>query len=442
MQFRAHLHLIASFALAGTAFAEANWPSFRGEGAMGLGESAALPDTWSQTENIAWKVPIGGRGWSSPVVWGERIFLTTAISEGEIEKVKQGLYFGGERPKSKDVHEWRVLCLDLNTGDTIWEKTVHKGVPPHARHLKNSYASETPIVDGERVYAYFGNVGMFTSDLDGNLLWKRQWKPVKTRLGWGTAASPVLHGDRLYVINDNHDQSFLVALDKKTGDVIWRQDRDDEKSNWSPPFVWENPKRTEIVTTGSKKVRSYDLDGNVLWTLTGLSSITVTSPFAHGGVLHLGSGYIGDKRKPWFAIKPGAKGDISLDDDETSNEFIVWCQKKSAPYMPTPVLYEERLYVLLDRGLLSALDATTGKVIYDRERLGKSAGFTASPLAWGGKIFCFGERGETVVVQAGDTFKELHRNELGELIMSTPAIAGDSLILRTEKHLYRIRNGE
>jgi outer membrane protein assembly factor BamB len=286
--------------------AEENWPQFRGAGAMGITENPALPERWSQMENIAWKIPVAGMGWSSPVVWGERIFLTTAISSGEIEKVKEGLYFGGERPSSKDEHEWRVLCLDLKTGKTIWEKSVHKGVPAQARHLKNSYASETPIVDGERVFAYIGNVGLFVFDLDGKSLWERKWDPVKTRHGWGTAASPFLHKDRIYIVNDNDDQSFLTALDKKTGDVIWKKDRD-EKSNWSPPFVWKNELRTEVVTTGSGKVRSYDLDGNVLWTLSGLSSITVTSPFESGGLLHFGSGYIGDRRKPWFAIRPGAK---------------------------------------------------------------------------------------------------------------------------------------
>jgi outer membrane protein assembly factor BamB len=433
------ISVVVGVVLSQNVSADANWPQFRGAGAMGVvADNPALPEKWSETENIAWKTPIAGMGWSCPVVWGNRVFLTTAVSEGEIEKIKEGLYFGGERPKPKDVHEWRVLCLNIQNGKILWEKTVHKGVPSHARHLKNSYASETPITDGERVYAYIGNVGLFTFDMDGNELWKRQWDPVKTRHGWGTAASPFLHKDRIYVINDNDEQSFLTALDKKTGDVLWKKDRD-EPSNWSPPFVWENEKRSEIVTTGSGKVRSYDLDGNVLWTLGGLSSITVTSPFEHGGLLYFGSGYVGDKKKPFFALKPGASGDISLYDDETSNEFIVWCQKKVAPYMPTPVLYRDRLYILLDRGMLSCYDAKTGETKYDRERLGKSRLFTASPLAYNGKIFCFGERGETVVLRAGDEFKELHRNELGELIMATPAIAGDSLLIRTAKHLICVK---
>ncbi|MGI9243119.1 MAG: PQQ-binding-like beta-propeller repeat protein [Verrucomicrobiales bacterium] len=418
--------------------ASENWPQFRGSGVMGSAENSELPDRWSETENVAWKVSVPGMGWSSTVIWGNRIFLTTAVSEGEIEEVKQGLYFGGERPRPEDVHEWRVLCYDLGSGEELWNRLVHRGVPAQARHLKNSYASETPVTDGERVYAYIGNVGLFAFDMDGKELWKRQWKPVETRHGWGTAASPALHGDRLYIVNDNEDQSFLCAIDKTNGELIWTSDRD-EGSNWSPPFVWENSQRTEIITTGTGKTRSYDLEGNVLWTLGGFSSITVPSPLAQGDLLYLCSGYVGDKRRPVFAIRPGAKGDISLADGDTESQSVAWVQPTAAPYMPTPLLYDGRLYVLLDRGLFNCYDAENGDVIYERERLGKSAGFNASPLAYNGKIFCFGERGEAVVLRAGDDFEELHRNELGELIMATPAIAGDSLIVRTVNHLYCLK---
>ncbi|MEE2714834.1 MAG: PQQ-binding-like beta-propeller repeat protein [Verrucomicrobiota bacterium] len=432
------LGLSLSLSLESNATGVVHWPQFRGAGAMGIADHTGLPEKWDKERNVSWKVAVEGMGWSCPCVWGERIFITTAVNSGATEKIKEGLYFGGERPAPKDAHEWRVICLDLRTGKTLWSKTVHRGVPSHARHLKNSFASETPVTDGERVYAYFGNVGLFTFDMDGNRIWEYRWKPVKTRHGWGTAASPFLHEGRIYVINDNDEQSFLAALDKKSGAVICSKNRD-EPSNWSPPFVWENSQRTEIITPGTGMTRSYDLDGNVLWTLRGLSSITVPSPFAAGDLLYLCSGYVGDKRKPLFAIKPGAKGDITLGPDETHNKFIAWCQKKAAPYMPTPLLYRGRVYVLLDRGLLSCYEAKTGRVIYDRERLGKSAKFTASPLAYNGRIFCFGERGETVVVDAGDAFRMTGRNELDDLIMSTPAIAGDSLIVRTLNHLYCIR---
>jgi len=221
-----------------------NWPQFRGPTASGVSTNSGLPDTWSATDRVAWKTPIPGRGWSSPIVWGNRIFVTTAIKEGgEPEPVKKGLYLGGDRPAPSDVHRWMVYCLDLDTGKVVWEKEVHRGVPQHGYHLKNSPASETPVTDGDRVYAYFGNVGMFCFDFEGKPLWSKRWESVPTRFGWGTAASPVLHGDRIYVVNDNDKQSFLVALDARTGEQVWRVERD-EKSNWATPFVWENETRT------------------------------------------------------------------------------------------------------------------------------------------------------------------------------------------------------
>ena len=251
-----------------TCFASDNWPQFRGPKSMGVADDPKLPDTWSATENVAWKTEIPGVGWSSPVVWNNKIFVTSVVSKGEVEAPKKGLYFGGERKASTDEHRWMVYCVNWKTGKILWEREAFKGVPPSSRHLKNSYASETPVTDGERVYVYFGNVGLFCYDMDGKPLWDKRWGPFKTRYGWGTAASPVLHKDRVYVVNDNDDQSFIIALDKKTGNQIWRADRE-EGSNWATPYIWENELRTEIVTPGTKKVRSYDLNGKLLWELGG-----------------------------------------------------------------------------------------------------------------------------------------------------------------------------
>jgi len=279
--------IVVSWWLPCTTRAADNWPQFRGPAASGVSANSGLPDTWSATDHVAWKTQIPGRGWSSPIVWGGRIFVATAIKEeGEPEPVKKGLYFGGDRPAPKEVHRWMVYCLDLDTGRIVWEKEAHRGVPQHGHHLKNSLASETPVSDGERVYAYFGNVGMFSFDFEGKLLWSERWESVPTRFGWGTAASPVLHGERIYVVNDNEKESFLVALDKKTGERIWRVERD-EKSNWATPFVWENEKRTEIVTPGTGKIRSYGLDGQLLWELGGMSVITIPAPFAQHGLLYV-----------------------------------------------------------------------------------------------------------------------------------------------------------
>jgi len=240
----------------GSSLAAENWPQFRGVDARGVSTNTNLPDRWSATENVEWKVEIPGRGWSSPVVWGERVFVTTVINRGETEAPKKGLYLGGNRPEIPTTeHVWKVLCLDLATGKTLWNKTVHQGRPQTPIHVKNSYASETPATDGERVYACFGGVGIFAFDFDGKEVWKHPLEPRRTRAGWGTAASPVLHGGRLYYQCDNDEQSYLLALDKETGKEVWRTSRD-KMSNWSPPFVWEHAQRTEIVTAGSSAVRS------------------------------------------------------------------------------------------------------------------------------------------------------------------------------------------
>ncbi len=420
-----------------------NWPQFRGPGGKGVSSELNLPDEWSvekdAEKNVAWKTGIPGRGWSCPIVWSERVFLTTAVNEGEEEEPKKGLYFGGNREApSPHEHRWLVLSLDGKTGKVLWEKAVHRGKPEGSHHIKNTYASETPVTDGERVYAYFGNVGVFALDMDGKELWSKKLESHKTRYGWGTAASPVLHKDRLYIVNDNEEKSFLAALDAKTGTEAWRVERD-EKSNWATPFAWETPQRTEIVTSGSGRVRSYGLDGKLLWELKGMSSIAIPTPFAGHDLLYVSSGFVMDEVRPAYAIRPGASGDISLKKDETQNNFIAWCQPKAGPYNPSTLVHGDCFYVLLDRGMLSCYDARTGKPHYEKKRLSdEPAAFTASPWAHGGKVFCLSEDGDTFVVQAGPEFKVLGKNPLGEMCMATPAMAGGSLFVRTISKLYRI----
>jgi outer membrane protein assembly factor BamB len=424
---------------------DALWPAFRGPHARGAAEGEGLPLRWSKTENVAWSTPLGGRGWSSPIVWGGRVFVTTAVSEGEDVEPKKGLYFGGERSEPlPDEHRWVVICLDAASGKIRWEATAHKARPSAAIHIKNTYASETPVADGERVYAYFGNVGLFAYDHDGQKLWERRWDAVKTRYGWGLAASPVLHGEHIYIVNDNEDRSFLVAVDRKSGNEVWRVERD-EKSNWSTPFVWENGARVEIVTPGSGKVRSYSLDGKLLWELKGMSKITIATPYAVDGLLYVTSGFVMDSQRPVYAIRPGAEGDISLVRGETSNRHIAWSQPRAAPYNPSTLVYAGRLYVLLDQGFLACYDARTGAEVFGRQRLDRDAGaFTASPWAYGGKVFCLSEDGDTFVVEAGagetgTSFKLVGVNRLEEMCMACPAIAGRTLFIRTLSRLYAIR---
>ncbi|HXI43653.1 MAG TPA: PQQ-binding-like beta-propeller repeat protein [Bryobacteraceae bacterium] len=420
-----------------------SWPQFRGPQSTGVADDAALPETWSATSNVVWKAEIPGSGWSSPVVWGDRIFLTSVISTVAPETPKKGLYFGGNRegiPAGE--HRWMVYAVDWKTGKIVWEREVHRGSPRSSHHLKNTYASETPVTDGERVYAYFGNLGLFVFDMDGKPVWSEHWGPFRTRYGWGTAASPVVHKERIYVVNDNDDQSFLAALDKRTGKQIWRVERD-EASNWSTPFIWENGQRTEIITSGTHKVRAYDLDGKVLWELGGMSSIVIPTPFAQHGLLYLASGYVGDNVRPVFAVRPSARGDISLKENETRNEHIAWYQRQAGPYNPSPLVYGDFYYTLLDRGMLTCHEARTGREIYGKQRIDpETTAFTASPWAYNGKIFALSEDGDTFVMQAGAEFKVLGKNPLGEMCMATPAIARGSLIIRTASKLYRIAKAE
>lgn len=439
------MHRISAFVLAAWTLLLANgraqdaWPLFRNGAAAGVVEQGLLPDSWSLTKNIIWKTDIPGRGWSSPIIWGDRVFVTSVVRDGAYEEAKKGLYFGGDRRKPEPlVQRWMVYAIDWNTGKILWQRQAHEGMPDTPIHIKNSYASETPATDGERLYAYFGNVGLFCYDLAGKLLWTQKWGSFPTANGWGLAASPVLHQDRIYIVNDNEKESFLVALDKRSGKQVWKVARD-EHSNWATPFIWENELRTEIVTCGRNKVRSYDLDGKLLWELAGMSQIVIPTPVSKFGMLYITSGYVLDRARPIYAIRAGASGDISLKEKQTENGYIIWHQRVGGPYNPSPIIYGEYLYVLYDRGFLSCYDARTGKEIYSQQRLGRGANaFTASPWANDGKIFCLSEDGDTFVVRAGPKFEVLGKNSLDEMCMATPAASRGSLIVRTESKLYRI----
>jgi outer membrane protein assembly factor BamB len=414
------------------------WPQFRGAGSTGVADSPGLPDTWSTTQNVRWKTVIPGHGWSSPIAWGDRIFLTAVVPAGEIETPQKGLYFGGERPAPKGEHRWIVYAIDFTTGKIAWQHDAHRGVPPAARHLKNTYASETPVTDGQRVYVSFGNVGLFAYDFDGKLLWSNPVPLKPMRNGWGTAASPALHNGGLYIVNDNDAGSYLTALDAATGKTIWLVERK-EGTNWSTPYIWQHRGRTEIVTAGTGAIRSYGLDGELLWTLSPMSSIVIPTPFSKFDLLYVASGYVGDQVRPVYAIKPGASGDISLKPGETSNASIAWSLPQGGPYNPSPIVYGDYYYTLFDRGFFTAHDAKTGKEIYTKVRLDPAAGaFTASPWAYNGKLFAMSEDGVTYVIAAGPQYKLLGRNALDEFTMASPAIHRDSLLIRTASTLYRI----
>ena len=444
----------AAVALCGVALgiavasADDEWPRFRGSNGGVAADHPSLPDQWGPAQNIVWKIDVPGRSWSSPVIWGDHVFVTTAINTLEPESLLTVASYvsrsnGGtmtfmDVSKPSAPHRWVLYDVDLKTGRIRWERVAHTGVPAKSRHLKNSYAAETPVTDGERVYVYFGDVGLFAYDMDGKPLWSRSMDALEMQTGFGHAASPVVDDSRVYIVNDNEEQSFIAAYDKRTGAQVWRVDRK-EASSWTTPLVWKNELRTEIVTAATGGVRSYDVNGGLLWQFTGMSTFAVPSPLASGGLLYVMSGYTAGALRPAYAIRAGATGDISLKPDQTSSEFIVWADRTLGTFHASPLVYRGCYYILHDRGFLTCNDPGTGKPIYPRQRISSdTATFTASPWAYNGKVFALSEDGDTFVFQSGPEFKVLGKNSLNEMALATPAVAGGSLIIRTASKLYRI----
>jgi len=462
---RRHASLTLLLAISAVHAKDSDWPKFRGPDANPLGAHARLPDRWSTTENVEWSAAIPGRGWSSPIVTGGKVYLTTVTTDGKSKPPQTGTDFSNdyaaelakqglseekiveklyerdiEMPHEVTVHYF-LYCLDLKTGAVIWKKEMYTGKPPGGRHRKNSYVSETPVTDGKLIYVYVGNLGLYAYKLNGEQAWSTPLESHPVYLDFGTGGSPALHGNLLIIVNDNEKQQFIAAFDKKTGKQVWRTDRDvkdpsqPRKSGWTTPFIWSNKLRDEIVTVGPGVAISYDLTGKELWRLSGFTSVPAPSPFAYDGLLYLDAG----QPRPIYAIKPGASGDISLGKDDSSNEYVLWSAPRAGTYIPTPVAYDGGVYVLYDKGFIGRLDARTGEQTY-KARIELDAGaFTSSPWAYNGKIFCINEEGKTYVMSAGKEFKLLHTNSLGEMALATPAIVGDRLLIRTESKLYSIR---
>jgi outer membrane protein assembly factor BamB len=483
LRSRVHPRLVASviiglIVLSGAAnlTAEGNWPRFRGPNNGAIPDNPKLPDRWSPTENIAWRVDVPGLGWSSPIVWDNTVYVTAVLSSDPIpvpgqdiiEEGKVPGYRGGMSQKPSGMYRWVLYAIDLDSGRIHWANELFQGEPVERRHPKNTYASETPVTDGKRVYVYHASAGLFAVDLSGQLVW--QQKPPRPTIrtdvvtkgavlndtgksgndfsamfaNLGAAASPAIYKNRIFVTADHEPRAWMMAAYSTTdGTPLWRVDlpKTQQAYGWSTPFVWENDQRTEIVAAGDMRTRSFDWDGKLLWELKGLSVNTTPTPFAVGNTLYVTSGYPGTQLRPVFAIRPGGSGDISLKDGEASNAHVVWHQRAAATYMPSALVYRDRMYNLYSQGFLTAHDAKTGEQVYGRRRVDVGAtGFTASPGAYNGKVFVASEDGDVYVVQAGDEYKLLHKNSLNEMIIATPAVAGDSLPVRTVGRLYRIAN--
>ena len=418
---------------------EANWPQWRGPEGAGVSAEKNLPEDWSETKNVRWKTPIPGKGHSSPIVWGKRVFLTTAVEGPVVPGAKAAVHkMEGEDWKHPDSvgadrkHTFKVVALDRDTGRVLWEQAAWEGTPYDDRHRKSSYAASTPATDGKTVFAFFGAEGLYAYDAaSGKLAWKADLGKLGT-VGMGTGTSPVLHQNLVIIQADEEEgkNSFVVALDKKTGKEVWRTPRRVQVS-WATPLLINTGKRTELVTSGTESVVSYDpATGKELWRSKGVESNAIPSPVATAGhdMVVVSAGF---PAKIAYAIRLGASGELKETD-------IAWKYAKGTAYVPSPILYGDYLYLITDKGVMTCLDAKTGEVKYEGGRVPVPATFTASPVAFDGKILLTSEDGDTFFVEAGPKYEVLRTNSLGEPVYASPAVASGMIFIRGEKHLYAI----
>jgi outer membrane protein assembly factor BamB len=420
-----------------------NWPSFRGNYASGTADGQMPPAGWNVAtgHNIQWKTAIPGLGHSCPIVWGDRVFVTTAVSGNPKSEFRPGLYGDVDSVNDNTVHAWRVYCLDKRSGKILWEQTAHEGVPKFKRHTKSSHANATPATDGHHVIACFGSEGLYCYTAEGKLLWKRDLGTLDSgwfydpEYQWGFGSSPILYRDRVIVQCDVGKNSFIAAYNLADGKPVWQTPRE-EIPSWATPTVYERKDRAELITNATKFIRGYDPStGKELWRLTRNSEIAVPTPVAGHELVFITSGY--RPIQPIYAIRPGAVGDISLKEGTESNSHIAWSKKRGGTYMPTPIVYGDYLYTLADRGITTCYEAKTGKQIYEK-RLGGRGGYTASPVAADGKLYFTSEEGEIRVVKAGLEFVLLATNKMDDPCMATPAISDGMLFVRTQHYLYGI----
>jgi len=433
----------ALMVLVATTLPAADWPQFRGPSGSGVNDSAKPPVRWDAAKgtNVAWKTEIPGLSVSSPVVWGDRVFVTTAISSDAKQSFRVGQYGDTDSVTDRSPHEWKLLALDRKTGKVLWEQTAHQGVPKTKRHPKSSQASPSPATDGRVVIAWFGSEGLYAYSVDGKLLWKKDlgiqnagwfFDPDSE---WGAAASPVIHKNTVILQCDRQRDSFIAAFDLKDGREVWRTARA-EIPTWGTPALVESKDRVEIVTNGTKAIRGYDaVTGKELWTLGPNSEVTCTTPVFGHGLIFVTAGY--PPVQPIYAIKAGSTGDLTLKDGKESSDAIAWSKQRGGVYLPSPIVYGEHLYTIGNNGVMSAYDAKTGNRVY-QQRIEGAFSFSSSPVAAAGRIYIAGEDGEVFVIKAGSQFELLAKNPIGEPMLATPALAGDMLIVRGAKHLFAI----
>ncbi len=419
-----------------------DWPSFRGPDAAGVAEGYPLPTTWDieKSEHFRWKTPIPGLGLSSPIVWRDRVFVSTSIGARGAPKLKTGLYGEVGSVDDNSVHRWVVYCIDKKTGKVIWERTAHSGVPRVKRHPKSTHANATLATDGEHVVAFFGSEGLYCYDLKGKLLWSKDLGVLDSAFfvmpaaQWEFASSPLIHDNMVITQCDVLKNSFLAAFSIKDGSELWRTPRDDYPT-WSTPSIYRSGQGAQIVVNGFKHIGGYDaLTGKELWRMRGGGDIPVPTPVVFGDMAYITGAH--GSLAPVYAIRLGARGDISLQENQTSNDYVAWMSKEGA-YMATPLAYGGYLYNCRWNGVLCCYDLKTGDRRY-QQRLGAGGAFTASPVAGDGKIYITSEDGDVFVVKAGSNYDLLAKNSLGEVCMATPAISQGVLLVRTQGNLLAI----
>ena len=421
----------------------ADWPSFRGPNGTGIAPGEGPPIHWDVERgiNVRWKTPIPGLGHSSPAIWGDNVFLTSAVTERE-PYLRPGLY--GESPENPErfTHHFRVYCLDRGTGRITWERTAHSGFPQVARHIKSSHANSSPATDGTHVVVCFGSEGLYCYDLCGELLWNVDLGYLDSgafdapEIQWGFGSSPVIHDGRVIVVCDTNNLSFIVAFDVNTGKEVWRTLRD-EVPTWDTPAIAQVGGRTLVIVNGWRHIGAYDAQtGAEVWWLRGGGDIPVPTPVVAHGLVFISNAH--GPQAPIYAIRLAAQGDISLKDEQTSNEYVAWSLSRRGSYIPTPIVYGDYLYVGNDRGILTCYQAMSGQEVY-RTRIGESGGaYSASAVAADGRLYFTSEAGDVHVVQAGPEYRLLATNSMSGVCLATPAISGGMLFVRTSKELYAI----
>ena len=433
--------LIAGFALSARA---QNWPSFRGANASGVADGKPTATSWDATKgtNILWKTPIPGLAHASPVVWGDKVFVTTAVSSKGGEYFRHGLYGDVDMDKDTSPHTWHVYAIDKRTGKIIWDRIAHEGVPKIKRHIKSTHASSTPATDGNYVVAFFGSEGLFCYDLKGKLIWKKDLGLLDTGwfydpdYQWGTASSPIIYKNMVIVQCDVQKNSFIAAYDLKDGKQLWMTPRE-EIPSWGTPTIYEGPARVELITNATRAVRAYDpMTGKELWRLVGNPEVTATTPITGHGLIFICNSY--RPNQPIYAIRGGATGDISLKPNETTNQHVAWSMQRGGTYMPSPLIYGEYLYTCANQGVMACYNPKTGERLYQQRIGDKGGSYSASPVAADGKIYLSSEDGEIFVVKAGAKYELLATNQMGEVLMATPAISDGMIFVRGRNNVFAI----